>query len=191
MKRGSQLPVAAEANTRAMSIMRRVVRVLKPSPPFEESLIVGWREWVGLPEFDVPALKAKIDTGARTSALHAHDLVVADSSEGLVATFSIRPGGDPQEMVPVEAYVIDQRSIRSSNGGDELRPVIMTNLRLGRSTWPIEVTLTDRELMGFPMLVGRSALRNRCLVDPNRSFCTGAQPVRDTPKSYTRESNQR
>lgn len=138
--------------------------------------IVGWREWVELPDLAPSRLKAKIDTGARTSALHAHGLSLITDSEGvLLARFEILPNqrtGDDSTFV--EAEVLEQRLVRSSNGADELRPVIQTDLVLGDHAWKIEVTLSDRELMGFRMLVGRSALRNRFVVDPNRSYCARA-----------------
>lgn len=134
--------------------------------------IVGWREWVALPAFCDAPMKAKIDTGARTSALHAHGLELVSDGDALLARFEILPGqGQTTPRVSVEAVVEEERIVRSSNGSDEIRPVIRTELTLGAHTWPIEVTLSDRELMGFRMLIGRTALRNRFVVDPNRSFC--------------------
>lgn len=157
----------------------------------EPSIIVGWREWVGLPLLGAASIRAKIDTGARTSALHAHDLTVESTSGKRMAHFTIRPTkGSDDGAVTVEAEVIEERAIRSSNGVDELRPVIMTSLTIGASTWPVEITLTDRELMGFPMLIGRSALRNRCMIDPNRSFCAGVQPS-PPPSEPTRKPTTR
>ena len=136
--------------------------------------LVGWREWVHLPDLSPSRLKAKIDTGARTSALHAHGLELIPDNDGVLARFEILPiQGTNDESLVVEAEVLEERLVRSSNGVDELRPVIQTNLVLGEHNWQIEVTLSDRELMGFRMLVGRSALRNRFMVDPNRSYCAG------------------
>lgn len=136
--------------------------------------IVGWREWVEMPEFSAGPLKAKIDTGARTSALHAHRLELISVGDDVMARFEILPnqGSDEQGAV-VETPVLEQRLVRSSNGADELRPLIRTDLTLGAHTWKIEITLSDRELMGFRMLIGRNALRNRFMVDPNRSYCAG------------------
>jgi hypothetical protein len=134
--------------------------------------IVGWREWVEMPDFSSVQIKAKIDTGARTSALHAHGLELIPDGDDVLARFEILPNqGSTEQSTFVEASVLEERLVRSSNGVDELRPVIQTKLTLGLDTWKIEVTLSDRELMGFRMLIGRSALRNRFLVDPNRSFC--------------------
>lgn len=136
--------------------------------------IIGWREWVELPEYFETPLKAKIDTGARTSALHAHGLELVGDGEAMVARFEILPNqGSMIDALAVEAPVLEERLVKSSNGVDELRPVIRTDLGLGAHLWGIEVTLSDRELMGFRMLIGRNALRNRFVVDPNRSFCAG------------------
>lgn len=136
--------------------------------------IVGWREWVEMPEFLVSPLKAKIDTGARTSALHAHGLELISDGDDVLARFEILPTqGNTNESTVVETRVLEQRIVRSSNGADEMRPVIRTDLTLGSHRWKIEVTLSDRELMGFRMLIGRTALRNRFMVDPNRSYCAG------------------
>jgi hypothetical protein len=136
--------------------------------------IVGWREWVEMPEFLGSPIKAKIDTGARTSALHAHGLELISDGDDILARFEILPTqGSRTESTVVETRVLEQRIVRSSNGADEMRPVIRTNLILGSHRWKIEVTLSDRELMGFRMLIGRTALRNRFMVDPNRSYCAG------------------
>lgn len=146
--------------------------------------IVGWREWVEMPDYSSVQIKAKIDTGARTSALHAHGLELISDGDQVMARFEILPNqGRTDQSTIVEAPVLEERLVRSSNGVDELRPVIQTDLTLGIDTWKIEVTLSDRELMGFRMLIGRSALRNRFLVDPNRSFCSHllSQVQGDTP----------
>lgn len=136
--------------------------------------IVGWREWVEMREFSPSPIKAKIDTGARTSALHANGLELVSSGDDLLARFEILPNqGSTEQSTVVETPVLEQRLVRSSNGADELRPLIRTDLTLGAHTWKIEVTLSDRELMGFRMLIGRNALRNRFMVDPNRSYCAG------------------
>lgn len=136
--------------------------------------VVGWREWVNLPGLSPVPVKAKVDTGARTSALHAPGLELIPCGGSLVARFEILPDQYTRRGSDVlEVPVLEQRLVRSSNGVEELRPVIHTELRLGSQVWDVELTLTDRELMGFRMLLGRSALRNRFLVDPNRSYCAG------------------
>jgi hypothetical protein len=118
----------------------------------------------------VPHLKAKIDTGARTSALHAHDL----RRDGDVVTFSVHPWqGSDDDAVQVRARVVDEREVRSSSGETEQRPVVRTSLGLVGLLGPVELTLTNRDEMGFRMLVGREALRGRFVVDPGRSYLGG------------------
>lgn len=139
--------------------------------PRQPPAIVGWREWVSLPEMSCIPVKAKIDTGARTSALHAFGLRILEREGGRVAAFELHPvqrsGADAARVeCPVTAF----RKVRSSNGRVETRPVVTTLVRLGETQWPIEVTLTSRDAMGFRMLLGRAAVRRRFLVDPGRSF---------------------
>lgn len=137
--------------------------------------VIGWREWVALPDFDVPAIKAKVDTGARTSSLHAFRLSVDRVGDMEIARFEIHPhqrsGSDSRR---VEAEVVDHRRVRSSNGVVQSRPVIRTTIGMKGQRWPIEITLTSRDEMGFRMLLGRAALRGRFVVDPSRSFLEGA-----------------
>lgn len=140
-----------------------------------EPVIVGWREWVDLPDCGVIGVKAKIDTGARTSALHAIGLVELDG--GTRVRFDIRPRQRSSiGMTTVECDVFDRRRIRSSNGRTEIRPVILTTLRLAGVTKMIELTLTNRDEMGFRMLIGRQALRRHFLIDPTTSFRGGGAP---------------
>ena len=134
--------------------------------------VIGWREWVGLPELGVPWVKAKVDTGARSSSLHAWDVQV-DEAAGEVQ-FSVHPLQHDDELtVPVRAALVAIREVRSSNGEVERRPAIATTARLGEHAVPIELTLTNRDEMGFRMLLGRTALRRRFLVDAGRSFRAG------------------
>ncbi len=126
-----------------------------------------------LPEMSDTPIKAKIDTGARTSSLHAFKLKVADTPDGPVATFELHPVQRSKAgAVRVEARVLEFRRVRSSNGKVERRPVITTSLQVGAVAFPIEVTLASRDEMGFRMLLGRSATRHRFVVDPGRSFLT-------------------
>lgn len=135
---------------------------------------VGWREWIELPEFSPKAMKVKIDTGAQTSALHAFRLRVTDNANGAYATFELHPfQRSSKGSVKVRAEVVGYRRVRSSNGKVERRPVIRTTAKVGTTTWPIEITLTRRDQMGFRMLLGRSALRRRFVVDPSRSYIAG------------------
>lgn len=134
--------------------------------------MIGWREWIALPEFGVAALKAKVDTGAQSSALHAFGLRVEHNEEDeAVAHFEIHPAQrDTNGAVKVSAPIIGWRRVRSSNGEVENRPVIRTNVVIGEIGWAADITLTNRDEMGFRMLLGRSAIRRRFLVDPGRSF---------------------
>ncbi|ASC69202.1 putative alpha-L-glutamate ligase [Halomicronema hongdechloris C2206] len=132
---------------------------------------IGWREWLSLPELGVPGLKAKIDTGARSSALHAFDVEQIERQGIVRVRFKIHPlQRSTTEVITAEADLVDQRTVRSSVGHEQLRPVIHTLVELGEWRWSIELTLTNRDVMGFRMLLGRQAMRQRFLVDPGRSF---------------------
>lgn len=138
--------------------------------PDASRLIVGWQEWVALPDLGLPALKAKIDTGAKTSALHTHLIEPFGSQRHPKVRFTVRPSPDDDLEIMATADIIDQREVASSNGVRELRYVIRTHLSLGNETWPIEVTLTNREHMTYRMLIGRQAIRTDMLVDCAASF---------------------
>jgi hypothetical protein len=144
-----------------------------------ERQTVGWREWIALPDWGVPAIKAKVDTGARTSALHAFDIETFERDGSAWARFLIHPWQDSSaDEISVEAPLMDHRSVRSSSGASRLRPVVSTTVELAGTLVPIEVTLTRRDEMGFRMLIGRQALRRRFLVDSGRSYL-GGKPARD------------
>lgn len=135
---------------------------------------IGWREWIALPELGIERIKAKIDTGARTSAIHAFRVRKLDDTDAPRVEFYLHPVQRRRAPeIRCVARVVDERTIKSSNGGVETRYVIITPMRLGRDTWPIELTLTDRDQMGFRLLAGRAAIRGRCLVDPAASFLMG------------------
>jgi len=139
--------------------------------PDASRLIVGWQEWVALPGLGLPALKAKIDTGAKTSALHTYFIEPVGSSRKPKVRFAVHPRPETDLEVIATADVIDRREIISSNGVKELRYVIETHLSLGGRQWPIEVTLTNREHMTYRMLIGRQAIPPDMLVDCAASFC--------------------
>lgn len=136
-----------------------------------EPYIIGWEEWLALPELDLPAIKAKIDTGARTSALHAHLIEPFGPVDAPLVRFAVHPiGGRTDVEITCSAPIIDRREVTSSNGERETRYVIMTNVRMGQRTWPIEMTLTNRETMAYRMLLGRQAIQDDMFVDPASSF---------------------
>jgi hypothetical protein len=138
--------------------------------------VAGWREWVTLPRIGVPWVKAKLDTGARSSALHAFDIQELDG--GARVRFKVRPWQDSNlDAVDVELPVHDRRMVRSSSGHAQRRYVVMLELELLGRWVQAETTLTNRDQMGFRMLVGRQALRQGgFLVDPGRSFVGGRAP---------------
>lgn len=133
-------------------------------------LIVGWQEWVSLPDLGLLALKAKIDTGAKTSALHTHFIEPYGSAKRPKVRFSVRPSPQSNLEVIATADVVDRREVTSSNGVCELRYVIRTRLSIAGREWPIEVTLANREHMTYRMLIGRQAMRPDMLVDCAASF---------------------
>jgi hypothetical protein len=134
--------------------------------------VIGWREWVNLPDLGVPAVKAKVDTGARSSSLHAWDIELDDGA-GLVR-FNVRPLQDDESMVvATSAPLVEHREVRSSNGEVDRRAVIRTTAVVLGQPLTIELSLADRDEMGFRMLLGRSAIRRRFVVDAGRSFLGG------------------
>lgn len=135
---------------------------------------MGWREWARLPDLGVAWIKVKVDTGARTSSLHAFDLdeVVVDGVRHI--RFKIHPEQRlSRPTIAAELPLVARRRVRDSGGRTELRPVVETSIEIFGVRWPIELTLTGRDAMGFRMLLGRQAIRNRFLVDPGRSFLAG------------------
>lgn len=134
---------------------------------------VGWREWVSLTELGIDRIKAKVDTGARTSALHAFALRPFKENGKDLIQFDIHPlQRNIETVVTGIAEIVDQRIVTDSGGRAENRYVILTPITIAGQTWPIEITLTERENMLFRMLLGRSALRKRFIVNPARSFVT-------------------
>ena len=137
----------------------------------KDKITVGWREWIALPELGIERIKAKVDTGARTSALHAYRIQQIERGGLPFARFFVHPVQRRRHPeVLCEAPIIDERIVVSSNGTKEHRYVVQTLLRMNGIDWPIQVTLTNRDEMGFRMLLGRQALRGRFLVDPGSSY---------------------
>jgi ribosomal protein S6--L-glutamate ligase len=135
-----------------------------------DSFVLGWEEWLSLPELGLPAIRAKVDTGARTSALHAEAIEPFGPADNPQVRFLIQPDPkNPSLEVTCSARVVDRREVTSSNGETELRYIIETPVSMSGRTWPIQISLTNRETMNFRMLLGRRALREDMVVDPNEA----------------------
>ena len=139
-----------------------------------EPRMIGWREWLALPSLGVPGIKAKIDTGARTSSLHTHDYEVFEKGKRTFVRFHLHPLRRSKEvLLTCEAVVSDFREVRDSGGHAERRPFIKTAVRVGEIEWEVELSLSNREGMKFRMLLGREALADRFAVDPGASYLIG------------------
>lgn len=137
-------------------------------------MTIGWREWVAFPEWGVAAVKAKVDTGARTSALHAFDIEDFERDGRRWARFGVHPWQrNHEDAQVVEAPLVDERRVTSSSGSTSLRPVVSATIDVAGSPHEIELTLTRRDAMGFRMLLGRKAMAGRYVIDPSRSYLTG------------------
>ncbi len=162
----------------------------KAGPISAELPRLGWREWVSLPDLGIFSLKAKVDSGAHNCSLHAVDLeyfnrrvdgegevefvrFVTDPNHRGASAEAAVGSRSRREPIQAEARVLDRRAVRSSNGEREIRPVIATKLRLGLHEFQVELNLTDRDLMGFRMLIGRRAMHGRFWIDPSASFIIG------------------
>jgi len=140
-------------------------------PPVAPPFILGWQEWVALPLLGLPAIKAKVVTGARTSALHAHFLEPYAVRRHRRVRFGVHPIPRRADIELVcTAPLVDERMVTSSNGDRERRYVIATLIRIGDREWEIEVTLTNRDTMSHRMLIGRQAIALGVLVDPATAF---------------------
>jgi hypothetical protein len=141
----------------------------------DEKIVIGWREWVALPALGIDRIKAKIDTGARTSALHGFEIEEFREAEVQRIRFRLHPLQKNDHVeIECEADVVDRRVVRDSGGHKELRWVISTDILIGEQRWPAEFTLTSRDDM--LLLLGRTAMRGRAVVDPSRSYLMGKRP---------------
>ncbi len=160
-----------------------------PGVPRKPRPLIGWREWVALPSLGIRAIKVKVDTGARSSALHAFDIEIFVEGEQEMVRFKVHPfQKDSQTTVEGVAPLIDRRIVRSSAGEASVRPVILTEIELAGQRWPIELTLTRRDTMGFRMLLGRQAVRRRFQIEPARSFLASNNP--GAPKRRRRRTEE-
>ena len=150
----------------------------------QKKIIVGWREWLTLPDLGIQAVKAKIDTGARTSALHTFALEPFEDNGRFKVKFGVHPLQRRKDIeINCVADVVDRRRVTSSDGQSEKRYVIRTDVALGELRWPIELSLTNRRSMRFRMLLGRAAISGLMLVDPARSYLAGRRLSKLYPKA--------
>ena len=161
--------------------------------PKPEKVIVGWREWIGLPGLGIKAIKAKIDTGARSSSLHAFDVEPFERDGAAWVRFVVHPlQRDCETTLHAESPVHEFRHVRSSSGHITYRPVILAEIELDNRRWPIELTLASRDEMGFRMLLGREAVRGKFIVDPGRSYMVSEPRVSKAPtKKRTKRKKRR
>lgn len=150
--------------------------------------LIGWREWATLPELGIDCIEVKADTGARTSALHAVAIrsIKIDNEEWVEFELASEDTAN-QKITSAKARVINHRIVRDSGGHEETRVAVETTLKMGGEEWPIELTLTDRETMGFRMLLGRTAMAGRFYVDSTQKFILGHKP---TKASHTRTASK-
>lgn len=147
-----------------------------------DRVVLGWREWMGLPDLAIGRIKAKVDTGARTSCLHTFRTETYEAGGERRVRFWVHPEQyNLHKVVACDAAVLDERDVTDSGGHRERRLVILTRITLGATTWPVEMTLTNRDSMRFRMLLGRTAMAGRCLVLPESSYIAGEPAIR-TPE---------
>lgn len=173
------------ARERIASFMLKISETSRVNDGGPGATVAGWREWVALPDLDVPWVKAKLDTGARSSSIHAFDIEEFERDGSPWVSFAIHPWQRSDvDIHRAELPLFDRRAIRSSTGHEEDRLVVRTRITVVGHDLDAELTLANRDEMGFRMLVGREALRGLVLVDPGRSYIGGR------PKRATRRKNR-
>lgn len=156
----------------------------------QNKIILGSEEWCSFPELGIPTIKARVDSGAKTSALHAINIAPFKKEGQNWVKFDINPiQNNVKTIIHCESPLVDKRVVKSSSGFREERYVIQTNLEIGNSNWLIEMTLTNRDSMGFRMLLGREAMSGRVLVDPEQQYLLG-QPTSDSLKEVYKNSEK-
>jgi len=151
-------------------------------------MVAGSEEWVSLPELKIPLIKVRVDSGAKTSAIHAVNIFPFQRNGESWVSFDIHPlQFDGKQVVHCEAQVVDRRIIKSSSGNRESRYVIRTPLKIGEEVWDIEITLANRDSMGYRMLLGREAMKGKILVDPDSSFLFGDRTSEEISEKYHKE----
>ncbi len=153
-------------------------------------VLMGWQEWCALPTLRLPAIKAKLDSGAKTSALYASNLRPFHRHGALFVQFLVHPLQRTQKFeTACTALVTDQRTVMNSGGHRELRYVITTAITLGEMTWEIDITLTNRDPMTFRMLLGRDALKGHSMIDPGKILCQGKFKAKQLRTLYTTQKH--
>lgn len=156
----------------------------------QNKLILGSEEWCSFPELGIPTIKARVDSGAKTSALHAINIAPFIKNDSNWVKFDINPiQNNIKTVIHCEAQLVDKRIVKSSSGFREHRYVIQTSISIDNTHWPVEITLTNRDSMGFRMLLGREAMNGRILVDPSQKYLLG-QPTQDTLKELYKNSEK-
>jgi ribosomal protein S6--L-glutamate ligase len=156
----------------------------------QEKVILGSEEWCSFPELGIPTIKARVDSGAKTSALHAINIAPFIKNDRNWVKFDINPiQNNLKTIIHCEAPLVDKRIVKSSSGFREHRYVIQSKLKIGDDSWPIEMTLTNRDSMGFRMLLGREAMSGRVLVDPAQKYLLG-QPTQENLKELYKNSEK-
>ncbi|WP_119271383.1 ATP-dependent zinc protease family protein [Taklimakanibacter deserti] len=148
----------------------------------EERTLIGWQETVSLPELGAGPIVAKIDTGARSAALHADDIRITGRGKRMKVRFKVQRRGSSSRRIECEMPLHDLRRVKSSNGQIELRAVIATPVEIGGQLLEAEITLTQRSDMGAAMLIGRSSIKGNFLVDPSRTFLRSRRPRKTKPR---------
>ena len=155
---------------------------------------LGWKEWASLPQLQVPLVRCKVDTGARTSALHAFYIEQFSENGVQRVRFGLHPEQDnTRTEIHCVADIIDTRSVTNSGGHSEQRVVIQTQVVLGKASWPIELTLTGRDTMRFRMLLGRTAIADNYIVDPGAAHLLGKpakKPELKKPTSHPHDEEE-
>ncbi|OOZ71104.1 alpha-L-glutamate ligase [Solemya velum gill symbiont] len=155
-------------------------------------IVVGSEEWCSFPALGIPAIKARIDSGAKTSSIHAFNIQTFRRDGQTWVSFEVHPlQNNRRTVIRCERPIIDKRSVKSSSGISETRYVVGTTLRAGDETWDIELTLANRDSMGYRLLLGREAMSGRMLVDPSLSFCLGYVSTDEINQFYGREKQDK
>lgn len=157
-----------------------------------DKVIVGSEEWCSFSTLNIPAIKARVDSGAKTSALHAVNIVPFDKDGEKWVKFDVNPlQNNGKTIIHCEAKIIDKRIVKSSSGSRESRYVIKTEIAVADSSWEIELTLTNRDSMGYRMLLGREAMGGRVLVDPEKNFLLGQPTIEKLEEYYTKPKTEK